>query len=272
VRQPDHVTDIELLRLADGELGNGEAARIAAHVEACDACRARRETLTARIAETIAALRTAGAIDDAERARSRAALEARLAAATAHADRPWTIRARLFSSSVGRWSTAAAAIAAVFLTARALRSRPEPPASRAGVAIERDALPIAAFTPGATSDVSADELCRSGEWEPEPADPAVRQRILANYGMAHVPEEEYELDYLITPALGGANDPRNLWPERYSDRTWNAKVKDQLEELLPSLVCAGRIDLHTAQRDIAADWIAAYKKYFKTDVPLKAGT
>jgi anti-sigma factor RsiW len=272
VRRHDHLTDVELLRLVDGELANGEAARIAAHVEACDACGARRDALAERIAETIASLRAAGGTDAAVRAHSRAALEAGLAAAATHVDRPWTIRARLFSSSVGRWSTAAAAIAAVFLTARALRSRSAPSPSRAGAAIERDALPIAAFTPGATSDVSADELCRSGEWEPEPADPAVRQRILANYGMAHVPEEEYELDYLITPALGGANDPRNLWPERYSDRTWNAKVKDQLEELLPSLVCAGRIDLQTAQRDIAADWIAAYKKYFKTDVPLKSGT
>lgn len=272
MRRHDHLTDVELLRLVDGELSNGEAARIAAHVDACDACGARRDALVARAAETIAALRAADAADAAGHARSRAALEARLAAAATHVDRPWTIRARLFSSSVGRWSTAAAAIAAVLLTARALRSRPAPAPARAGTAIERDALPIAAFTPGATADVGADELCRGGDWDPEPADPTVRQRILTNYGMAHVPEDEYELDYLITPALGGANDPRNLWPERYSDRTWNAKVKDQLEELLPSLVCAGRVDLQTAQRDIAADWIAAYKKYFKTDVPLKSGT
>jgi hypothetical protein len=272
VRGPDHLTDVELLRLVDDDVPNGEAARMAAHLDVCDICRSRRAALAARVTETVAALRSTDVPDAADHARSRAALAATLAAAAAHVDRPWTIRARLFSSSVGRWSTAAAAIAAVLLTARALRSRPASPGSRPIAAIERDALPIATLTPGATSDVTTEELCRGGEWDPEPADPTVRQRILVNYGMAHVPEDEYELDYLITPALGGANDPRNLWPERYGDRTWNAKVKDQLEDLLPNLVCAGKIDLETAQRDIAADWIAAYKKYFKTDVPLKSGT
>ncbi len=272
MRRHDHLTDVELLHLVEGDGSIATIAPLAAHVDACDVCRARRDTLAARVAETLAALRSSDVAHENAHARSRAALASRLAAASAHVDRPWTIRARLFSSSIGRWSTAAAAIAAVLLTARALRSRPAPAASPAGVTIERDALPIAAFTPGATSNITTDELCRGRDWEPEPADPAVRQRVLANYGMAHVPDDEYELDYLITPALGGANDPRNLWPERYSDRTWNAKVKDQLEDLLPNLVCAGQIDLQTAQRDIAADWIAAYKKYFKTDVPLKSGT
>jgi hypothetical protein len=272
VRRHDHLTDVELLQLVDNDGSIAHVARLVAHVDACDTCRERRDVLAVQMTETIAALRSSAAVDEIDYAQSRAALAARLAAASAYVDRPWTIRARLFSSSVGRWSTAAAAIVAVLLTARALRSRPAPAKPHAGASIERDALPIAAFTPGATSNVTADDLCRGGEWEPEPADPSVRQRILANYGMAHVPEDQYELDYLITPALGGANDPRNLWPERYSDRTWNAKVKDQLEDLLPNLVCAGQIDLQTAQRDIAADWIAAYKKYFKTDVPLKSGT
>jgi hypothetical protein len=47
-------------------------------------------------------------------------------------------------------------------------------------------------------------------------------------------------------------------------------VKDELESLLPRLVCAGALDLETAQRDMAVDWIAAYKKYFNTDHPLQA--
>jgi hypothetical protein len=34
------------------------------------------------------------------------------------------------------------------------------------------------------------------------------------------------------------------------------------------MVCAGQLDLSAAQRDIATDWIAAYKKYFRTDKPL----
>jgi hypothetical protein len=33
------------------------------------------------------------------------------------------------------------------------------------------------------------------------------------------------------------------------------------------MVCAGKVDLSTAQSEIATDWIAAYKKYFRTDTP-----
>jgi hypothetical protein len=34
------------------------------------------------------------------------------------------------------------------------------------------------------------------------------------------------------------------------------------------LVCGGNLELAEAQREIATNWIAAYKKYFRTDVPL----
>jgi hypothetical protein len=100
--------------------------------------------------------------------------------------------------------------------------------------------------------------------------PAVRQAVLRDYGMDGLSESDYELDYLITPELGGSSDRRNLWPERYGARMWNARVKDQLELLLPSLVCRGAVDLSTAPRDIAVDWIAAYKKYVHADRPVIA--
>jgi hypothetical protein len=87
--------------------------------------------------------------------------------------------------------------------------------------------------------------------------------------MEGIPQDEYELDYLITPELGGAPDVRNLWPQRYASRVWNAHVKDQLERLLPEMVCDRQLPLETAQRDIARDWIAAYKKYFRTSAPLQ---
>jgi hypothetical protein len=45
-------------------------------------------------------------------------------------------------------------------------------------------------------------------------------------------------------------------------------VKDELEERLHQMVCSGDLDLPTAQREIASDWIAAYKKYFHMDAPL----
>src|SRR5262249_60614506 len=61
----------------------------------------------------------------------------------------------------------------------------------------------------------------------------------------------------------------HLWTERYSTSSWNARVKDDLEELLPRLICRGQVDLTTAQREIAENWIAAYKKYFKSERPVR---
>jgi hypothetical protein len=61
---------------------------------------------------------------------------------------------------------------------------------------------------------------------------------------------------------------RNLWPEPYSNTVWNAAVKDALEARLHELVCQGALDLHAAQRELATDWIAAYKRHFHTDRPI----
>jgi hypothetical protein len=76
------------------------------------------------------------------------------------------------------------------------------------------------------------------------------------------------VDYLITPALGGSDDIRNLWPQPYAGSPWNAYVKDALEEHLHGMVCDGQLDLATAQHEIAVNWIAAYRKYFHTHQPL----
>jgi hypothetical protein len=68
------------------------------------------------------------------------------------------------------------------------------------------------------------------------------------------------VDHLISLELGGSNSLKNLWPESYSGE-WNAHVKDKLENDLHRRVCKGEVDLKDAQREIATDWIAAYKKY-----------
>ncbi len=98
--------------------------------------------------------------------------------------------------------------------------------------------------------------------------PSLRQQVFREYGIVNARPEDYEIDYLIAPGLGGVEDVHNLWPEPSTSRTWNAHVKDALEEHLHEMVCAGKVDLSTAQRDIATDWIKAYKKYFHTDTPL----
>jgi hypothetical protein len=55
-------------------------------------------------------------------------------------------------------------------------------------------------------------------------------------------------------------DPDNLWPQpRFGE--WNADRKDKLEAKLCRLTCDGKVSLADTQREIAADWIVAYRKY-----------
>lgn len=69
----------------------------------------------------------------------------------------------------------------------------------------------------------------------------------------------YEEDHICPLELGGnPRDPSNLRPQKWTG-PWNAHVKDKLENRLHKLVCAGTIDLETAQREISTDWIASYK-------------
>jgi hypothetical protein len=87
---------------------------------------------------------------------------------------------------------------------------------------------------------------------------SLRQVVFQEYGIANAHADNYEIDYLITPGLGGVKDIHNLWPEPNASPVWNSHVKDALEERLHQLVCSGTLDLPTAQREIATDWIAAY--------------
>lgn len=195
---------------------------------------------------------------DRERlARGRVRLQARLAAEAERQTRPVPL---------ARWLAVAAVAAGTLAAASFFPVREEAPRQ---ALVESDARPVPTFTPGATIEIDVRDVCDDTPRAPQEIDTAVRQTVLKNYGMEAVPPDQYELDYLITPQLGGAPEARNLWPQRYRERVWNAGVKDQLEDLLPRLVCEGRVDLRTAQRDIAADWVAAYRKYFRTGSPVR---
>jgi hypothetical protein len=129
--------------------------------------------------------------------------------------------------------------------------------------------PISELTPGATRPVAVSELCGAEQDRPASISAALHEEVFKSYGADIRRAADYELDYLITPELGGATDVRNLWPQAYSHTPWNALVKDELERFLYRRVCDGALDLPTAQRQMATDWIAAYKVYFETDKPLR---
>jgi hypothetical protein len=129
------------------------------------------------------------------------------------------------------------------------------------------AVPDPNLTPGATRPVSLGDVCSMTHEEVVSDVPAfLRQQVFREYGILNPRAGDYEVDYLIAPGLGGAEDIHNLWPEPTHSSGWNAHVKDVLEERLHQLVCAGKLDLPTAQRAIASNWITAYKTYLGTEV------
>ena len=252
----------ELLLASDGELDRRRQAVVDGHLSECVACRARMEkirtTLEAAGASYNAAFGTITAEVD-----SRERFERALNLAAAEWNQSWLARVRrVVAVTPVRAGVAAAVGAALLLVVWA--SRPNTIGSGPGF---HAPLPIAALTPGAVSSLTAADLCE-GRRPSRVVTAAARQRVVREYRMDDVPTRAYELDALITPELGGTTEPENLWPQRYDSPVWNARVKDDLERLLPELVCSHKVDLAQAQQEIAADWIAAYKHYYRTDAPL----
>jgi len=80
------------------------------------------------------------------------------------------------------------------------------------------------------------------------------------YGMpAHPYGRTIEIDHIVSLELGGSNDIANLFPEPGSGRA-NFHRKDTLENAAHEALCSGRITLRAAQRAIATNWIALYRR------------
>ena len=94
-----------------------------------------------------------------------------------------------------------------------------------------------------------------------------KRQAYAAYGITQYKTGDYEVDHLIRLSLGGSNSIRNLWPQSTKTSPWNSYVKDALERKLHKLVCAGQLDLKTAQSEIASNWIESYKKYVAKSPP-----
>ena len=268
IRVP-HLTDEALLLLADRELSTRRLMRARRHLSACLTCRARLARIEQTLADTFEALGADADRSQPPAALARARLAKRLAEESARPARsfalavPESIRDR-------RWLYTAAVVvlaAAIGLTVDGTRA---PLMTVAADARDVFLLPRAELTPGATTPVTLHEICapdRQRRTQPIPR--SVHEAVFAGYDADYRRATEYELDYLITPELGGVADPRNLWPQPFARTPWNAYVKDELEQLFHRQVCEGTLDLTTAQREMASDWISAYKRYFKTDRPLR---
>jgi hypothetical protein len=257
-----HLRDDELLLQAGGELAGPTATFLSAHYESCSRCQARLRELQTTLGEFAHAQRAVVDADLPSATGPRALLKAQLAALS----KPR--RFEQFGLAVFNWRGAVlVASLALFGLFIAEMDSHRSSASTLAVSSLSDE-PNLQFTPGAVIAVTQRDVCSESAEAAMSIPPAIKNRVLQLYGVASGHGDAYEVDYLITPELGGATDVRNLWPEPYEHTVWNAHVKDRLEDRLHEMVCHGDIDLATAQREISTDWIAAYRKYFHADVPV----
>lgn len=144
---------------------------------------------------------------------------------------------------------------------------------RYGVVFGLDqALPNRRLTPGAlnpavTQGNIRETICVRGYAKsirpPENYTERLKRRGVRQYLYTDFRLRDYEEDHLVSLELGGSPvSPRNLWPQpHHVIGGWGSYTKDRLEDRLHTLVCRGRLPLDDAQRAIATDWIAAYKRY-----------
>lgn len=145
-------------------------------------------------------------------------------------------------------------------------------------------LPDARFTPGAAdlrliADTSGARhmvggleanLCakdfRTGPWRK--VSESEKKAACRAYGIAAgCPGPKYELDHLISLEIGGSDGVANLWPQPIAE----ARIKDhQVEDVLPKLICAGKMALAEAQKCVASDWARCSREIASLQPPAAA--
>lgn len=141
-------------------------------------------------------------------------------------------------------------------------------ASTAKCKTVNDILPDPKCTPGAvdpkvTQSNIKDTICKSGYTKtvrpPASVTDKIKRGVMKAYEFTDS-SRNYELDHLIPLEIGGApKDVKNLWPEPSYTKT-NFHDKDKFENYLHEQVCSGKMDLKTAQQEIATNWY----KYWMT--------
>ncbi len=258
-----HIPDDEILLALEGELREARTREVSGHLAHCWTCRARRDDFERGIGEFMELRKSASAAMPVPSAEGPVArLSAQMALAVSEQ--------RSTNRSLGAWwrrhaMPAGVSIAMIAISALGLAFFLSAPMPVGGP------LPDGRLTPGATRLISREQVCVAPADDGRHTAPLVlANQVFQRYRIVRPAPGTYEVDYLINPSLGGAEDVRNLWPQPYSAGEWSSRVKDALEDHLRRLVCEGRMDLATAQREIATDWIGAYRRHFRSSRPLAA--
>ncbi len=266
--EDSHLSDQELVLAADDENSPERERQVEAHLANCRACRARKQEIADALAAFVRFHEGNFEASIPPAAGPRFLLQAQLAELVAGSPEPvaamfrWHLVETRPSCGLGLF--AQQLTLAIFFTRRPVPHGPEQLSRVVPISV-----PKASITPGAAILLDREGVCAATVAKNRPVPIPLQRKVFEEYGITGAEARAYEVDYLITPALGGADDIHNLWPQSYSATVWNAQVKDALEDRLRDLVCAGKLDLVTAQRDISGNWIAAYKRYFNTNQPIE---
>lgn len=114
-------------------------------------------------------------------------------------------------------------------------------------------FPAASLTPGATVTADKAVICKGSPVRA--VSNATKAKVYKAYGIVNT--KGYIVDHLIPLEIGGANVLANLWPQAIAD----GKRKDQLENAVHRLICAGTVAPADIQMSIAQDWQGAYRKW-----------
>jgi hypothetical protein len=246
----EHLSDTDLVMAMDGELPPAKLREVDAHLRACWQCRARRAQFERSVEEFV---EWHSALPVPSGDGPRALLKARMAE-LGRSPRPAAAQARRIAYA--GLAAVAGGIAGILIWSISAN-------------IATATTPDPNHTPGVTIPVTLKEVCQQQFLDEEQTiSPQLARQVFREYGIRNPGAGHYEVDYLITPALGGAEDVRNMWPQPYSTGIWNSHVKDALEDHLRQLVCSGEVSLADAQQELSKDWVAAYQKRFHTSRPL----
>jgi hypothetical protein len=256
-----HPPDEQILQFIDLELSANHTERLKKHLVTCPTCQNRKALMERRLQTLNELYDSQEIVSDSRIAGSRIQLREKLAKYR-RSSSPHRVQAPLFHLRLSIVAlTMLVLVGLTFYVGGRVRQ------SRSGIlsSSQKMLIPNSSLTPGAVRPVTLSEICSATE--SDDLDPNVsistEVAVLKEYGLPSdaAAARNYQIDYLVNPQLGGTDDIRNLWPQPYSNSAWNAHAKDVLEQHLHQMVCNRMVNLADAQRELAADWIAAYKKY-----------
>ena len=247
-----HLSDEDLLLFVDRELPAHRRSLVSEHLAQCLSC-AHRKAALEKTLTLVAEIHEESILSDPGAAlTARSELKTRIAQVRKGRPAMRPIARQVACAAVALLIVGVSGVGLRTLQQRGLRLKQG----------QLAALPRKALTPGAVRTVRLEELCSEPALDNDPpVDASLAQAVFREYGVGDSSTHAYALDYLIAPTLGGTSDIKNLWPQPYTSQ-WNAQLKDQLENHLHTLVCQRRLDLATAQTQMATNWIAAYQQYF----------